>query len=198
MLKDVALFVLGTVAVVFAAYYTTYFIASRSQNMAQGRMIRVVDRFSLARDKTVCLLEVCGKVYLVVFSGQGVTLLDTPDPEIVAAMAESGTLQGGFANLKSSFAAMRAAKKAGPAPEETLEQSLKKAGLMHRNYDLGEDEMDDYDDYNRAEQPLALEEEDGLDEVYRRMLERRAKAADQPFAQALIEAALSEKGERAS
>lgn len=186
-LKQIVLFVLGTVAIVFAAYYTTYFIASRSRNMAQGRMIRVIDRYSLARDKTVCLLEVCGKVYLVVLSGQGATLIDTPDPEAVAAVAESSTLQGGFATLKSSLQnvqSMRSARRAGEALEETLEQSLKKAGLMHRNYDLGEDDFDDdFDDFgDDAQDPQpTLQEEDGLDEVYRRMLERRAKSVADPL-----------------
>jgi flagellar biogenesis protein FliO len=79
-------FIAGSIAVILGAYFATYLVARGSQRIYRGRLIQVLDRFSLAKDKSLILIAVCDKIYLLAFSAGCVTLLDNIDPETIAAL----------------------------------------------------------------------------------------------------------------
>ncbi|NLT57747.1 MAG: FliO/MopB family protein [Clostridiales bacterium] len=117
---EVARGLIGIVAVIALAYGATWYVASRSQRLQPGRMIRILDRFSLSRDKAFYLLEVCGKLYLVAVTNQSVTLLDRPDPADVAAMVKSEARPGGLAAMatRGFSAVFRGAGAEEPVPPQ--------------------------------------------------------------------------------
>lgn len=80
-------FIVGSALVIFGAYFVTYLLARGSQKVYRGRIIQVLDRFSLSKDKYLILIAVYDKIYLVAFSGGNVTLLDNIAPEAAAAFA---------------------------------------------------------------------------------------------------------------
>lgn len=84
----------GIVLIIVAAYYVTYFIGVKSQGISRGKTqnIQLVDRFAISRDKSFCLVEVSGNVYLVAITNQSMTLIDKIDS---AAFAEFAAERGG-------------------------------------------------------------------------------------------------------
>jgi len=69
-----ALFV--TVIVIAAAYYATYWVASRSKRKLGGKHIRVVERFAISRDKELCLVEFNDKVYFIAITNNAIEAID--------------------------------------------------------------------------------------------------------------------------
>ena len=87
----------GVVLVIFLAYYVTYFISAKAQGMnknrpqAGGQKIKLLSRFSIARDKSFCIVEIAGSVYIVGITNNSMTLLDKIDSAAFAEhAAESG------------------------------------------------------------------------------------------------------------
>ena len=80
---QVVTFIIGTIVIVIGAYYVTYFIGRRASGRSRGRLrnrnINVVDRFAISKDKSFCLVEIAGKVYVVGITNQSMTLIDTLD-----------------------------------------------------------------------------------------------------------------------
>jgi len=87
----VTLSLAGIVIIIFAAYYATWFVSTRASGQGGGRLrnknINMVDRFAISKDKSFCLIEIAGKVYVIGVTNQSMTLLDTLD---AAAFAETG------------------------------------------------------------------------------------------------------------
>jgi len=87
-------FFVGLIAIIFAAYYVTYFIGKKAQGQNLGRIrnknINVIDRFAISRDKSFYLVEIAGKVYVVGITNQNITLLDTLD---AAAFSKAAAVQ---------------------------------------------------------------------------------------------------------
>jgi len=79
-------FIIGSIVVIFGAYFFTSLVAKGSQKIYRGRLIQVLDRFSLAKDKSLVLIAVYDKIYLLAFSTGCVALLDNIDPETAAAL----------------------------------------------------------------------------------------------------------------
>ncbi|MCL1816614.1 MAG: flagellar biosynthetic protein FliO [Clostridiales bacterium] len=84
---QIVTFIIGCVVIIFGAYFATYLLAKGSQKAYRGRLIQVLDRFSLAKDKSLVLLAVYDKIYLVAFAAGSVTLLDNIDPQLAAAFS---------------------------------------------------------------------------------------------------------------
>lgn len=80
---QVTVFIIGTVIIVFGAYYVTYFIGSKASGRAKGRTknrnINILDRFAISKDKSFCIVEIAGKVYIVGITNQSMTVIDTLD-----------------------------------------------------------------------------------------------------------------------
>ena len=82
-LGQIIVFIIGTIAIIFGAYYVTYFIGTKATGQSRGRLrnrnIHLIDRFSVSRDKSFCLVEISGKVYVIGITNHAMTLLDILD-----------------------------------------------------------------------------------------------------------------------
>jgi len=81
--QQVIIFIIGTIVILFGAYYVTYYISMKASGQTRAGMrnrnITIRDRYSIARDKTFCVVEIAGKVYIVGITNHTMTLLDTID-----------------------------------------------------------------------------------------------------------------------
>ena len=152
-----ALLVLAVVVVL--AYYSIYFLATKTTLQRQTQGIRVVDRFSLSRDKTICLIEAVGNVYLVAITNQGVTLLDILDKEAYEA----------------------AGQEAAQKPGDFLQKGFAKGVLAFKNHSFGQTiaKQNDIEQEKGTKSDFApglqmVQEEDDLDVVFRKIQARRA------------------------
>jgi len=79
--QQVVIFIIGTIVILFGAYYATYYISMKASGQTRAGMrnrnITVRDRYSVARDKSFCVIEIAGKVYIVGITNHTMTLLDT-------------------------------------------------------------------------------------------------------------------------
>ena len=107
---QVLLFIIGTIAIIAGAYYATAYISKLGTKMTgrkSGRHIILRERFALSKDKSFCIVEIHGKVYVVGITNQSMTLLDTLDADAViedvpAAAAKTMSLGAGFAAVLAS------------------------------------------------------------------------------------------------
>ena len=80
---QVVTFIVVTVVVVFGAYYVTYYIGSKAAGQSRGRTknrnINLLDRFAISKDKSFCMIEIAGKIYVIGVTNQSMTLFDTLD-----------------------------------------------------------------------------------------------------------------------
>jgi flagellar biogenesis protein FliO len=74
--------ILGIILILFGAYYGTYYIGrkasgqSRGRSKGKSRSIKLLENFAISRDKSFCVVEIAGKVYVVAVTNQSMTLLD--------------------------------------------------------------------------------------------------------------------------
>ena len=90
----VVLSLIGIVIVIFAAYYATWYIGVKASGQGRSRFknknINILDRFAFSKDKSFCLVEIAGKVYVIGITNQSMTLLDTLEAEEFATETETG------------------------------------------------------------------------------------------------------------
>ena len=108
---QVAVSIIGIILVIVAAYYVTYFIGVKSSGVGRrgrnrNRNIRMLDRFSISKDKSFCIVEIAGKVYVVGVTNQSMSLLDTLDAE---AFAQTEAKKTGAAAWQGRSAAWQTA-----------------------------------------------------------------------------------------
>ncbi len=169
--------IVGSIVVVLAAYYAIYFFANRKNMAMRGRHLRVRERFALSKDKVICLVEAKDKLYLVVITNGGATLLDTFELSDFADLTHNssqansetsgtpfytGPFPGLFNKLTSRL--QRGKKTAGEDFASTLERSEKED--LQKTSPPAED----------APVLKTARAEDGLDELYRRIQNKRDKA----------------------
>jgi len=91
-LQQVIIFIIGTIIVLLGAYYVTYFIGMKATGQTRAglknRNIKIIDRYSIARDKQFCIIEIAGKVYVMGVTNHGMTLLDIYDAEEFAMLTD--------------------------------------------------------------------------------------------------------------
>jgi len=140
---QVVLSIAGTIVIIVGAYYVTYFIGVKSSGASRGRNrnINILDRFSISKDKSFCLVEIAGKVYVVAVTNQSMTLLDTLDAATFAGTAAerggapsagrskanryaSGIYSNRMTNKLASFIAARLGR---PDPNDYSESDLPSA-----------------------------------------------------------------------
>ena len=111
------------VVILIACYYTTYYISAKASGQSRGRLktknINLVDRYSIARDKSFCIVEIAGKVYVLGVTNQTITLIDTLDAAAFNEAAaerhdmaskrsvQSGGLRGRLVSRMADFIASR-------------------------------------------------------------------------------------------
>ena len=147
--------IIGIIVVIVAAYFTTYLLATRGVRKASGGGIRLVDNFAMSKDKSVCALEISGRVYIVAMSSGAVALLDTLDAEEYLRSAKSAPASPvsfeAFKNAslftKFMDAARRGSSKEAPEPEpkvareeDDLDVISRKIETRWRRPDSGSDD----------------------------------------------------------
>ena len=134
---QVALFVIGTVLIIFAAYYATSYIGKLGMRMTgkkSGRQIVLRERFALSKDKSFCIVEICGKTYIVGITNQSMTVLDTLDGAAVTAddAAQSGAkpvgLGAGFAAVLAARGWPKKTRQAAPPEEKSAAAPTEEEG----------------------------------------------------------------------
>ena len=128
---QVILSLIGIIIVIIAAYYATYYIGlkasgqNRGKNRGRNKNIIVRERFAISKDKSFCIVEIAGKIYVVGVTNQSMALLDTYDAaEFAKNEAENtdaavwgappgGPFSGKYVNKLSSFMARRMGKSLG-------------------------------------------------------------------------------------
>ena len=93
--EQVILFIIGTIVILFGAYYVTYYIGMKASGQTRAglknRNISLLDRYAISRDKQFCVIEVAGKVYILGVTNHTMTLLDTLDAAAFAKLTEDNT-----------------------------------------------------------------------------------------------------------
>ena len=91
--QQVIFFIIGTLVIVFGAWYVTYFVGMKATGQTRAgmrnRSIKVLDRYAIARDKQFCVVEIAGKVYIIGVANHSMTLLDTVEAEEFARLTEA-------------------------------------------------------------------------------------------------------------
>ncbi len=169
--------IIGLIVVVLAAYYAIFFFANRKNSMMRGRNLRIRERFALSKDKMICLVESRDKVYLVVITNGGATLLDTFELSDFADLTQSSARESSGASAAPFYT--------GPFPGlfnklTSRLQRGKKAGGEDFASALKRSEKEDFQNPvpPAGDAPIlkTAKDEDSLDELYRRIQNKRDKA----------------------
>jgi flagellar protein FliO/FliZ len=100
--------------VLFLAWITTRFIGQRMSTTSSGKALRVVDQVVVGRDRSLLLVEVGGRCYLLGATLHQFNLIDAiDDPEVLQSIAKAGlerekvldNFPPNFANLLSKVRA---------------------------------------------------------------------------------------------
>lgn len=148
------IFLFGLVLVL--AYLSTRFLGRRLTNFGSSRQMRLLDQLPLGSNRSVFLLEVKGRVFLVGSAEGGISLLSIfDDPETARAIIESTEAQnsglksfgglslfdpGAFKNKLEEFLSRNeSARPVNPEEGEELplviQDSLRKLRELKRNGD---------------------------------------------------------------
>jgi len=153
------MFFVGLIAIIAAAYYVTYYIGLKASGRSRGRLrnknINLIDRFSISRDKSFCLLEIAGKVYVVGIANQSMILLDTLD---AAAFSEAAAERNVAPQWKQQWSRMPGGKFTGPITKKLAAFMAKKMGrpFSESDFESGEafaDSMKTAHEKTRSGQP---------------------------------------------
>lgn len=72
---SLALSLLGAALVIVFTYYGSRWLAKRYGASSGGRMIRIIDRAALGKDKSIVIAEICGEKYILGVGAQQISLL---------------------------------------------------------------------------------------------------------------------------
>jgi len=129
-----ALSLVGIIIVIIAAYYTTWFISVKASGQSRvkhrNKNINLLDRFAITKDKSFCLVEIAGKVYVIGITNQSMTLIDTLDASEIAETETErsntvmwGTAGGSFTGRMTKRLAAFLARKMGRQPQNNEDEN---------------------------------------------------------------------------
>lgn len=98
---DVILLILGFLAVLYAAYYTTRIYGSKFKQGGQGKYLKIIDRIIMTNDKWICLIQVGQQYFLVAISNQNMELLASIDQKDLVPINNEETVS--FNNLIEKY-----------------------------------------------------------------------------------------------
>jgi len=119
--KDIIFQLLIFAAVLAGAYFTARYISRRGLKSAKSRHMHVADRLPLSKDKTVYLVRVGRKFYLIGATNQQISILGKPE---IAEEDEPPEKKQGQAF--ASFMARAVHRKEPPENEDADQASAKK------------------------------------------------------------------------
>jgi len=158
--EQVILFIIGTVVILFGAYYVTYYVGMKASGQTRAglrnRNINMLDRYAIARDKQFCIIEIAGKVYIIGATNHSMTLLDTIDAAEFAKLTENNkenitpwnmTPVGMYGNKLTKKVVAFVAEKLGKLPPDYD----KSEEIQRENETDDENEIDDNGEGDFAE-----------------------------------------------
>jgi len=172
--EQVILFIVGTIVILFGAYYVTYYVGMKATGQSRAgtknRNISLIDRYAIAKDKQFCVIEVAGKVYIIGITNHSMTLLDTLDAAAFAKLTEDDgestpwnmTPVGRYGNKLTRKLVAFVARKTGKVPQSKSgaeEGEADFAESLKRAQDKSESEPDDLDAGLPENQPENPEDE---------------------------------------
>jgi len=164
---QIVLYFLGLIAIIFAAYYVTYFIGKRASGQSLGRLrnknINLIDRFAISKDKSFCLIEISGKVYVVGITNQAMTLLDTLD---AAAFSEAAAMQDSGQNSAQRYPDIPGGKYTAAMTKKLADFIAKKTGRTVSTDNT--DRFESFSDKMKAASEKHPTEQPAQDEAERR------------------------------
>jgi len=137
--EQVFIFIIGTIIVLFGAYYVTYYVGMKASGQTRAglrnRNIKMLDRYAISRDKQFCIIEVAGKIYIIGISNHTMTLLDTLDAAVFAELTENDeepvpwnmTPVGQYGNKLTQKLVAFVAEKTGKTKKANFSENLKEA-----------------------------------------------------------------------
>ena len=171
----VVLSVLGIIIVLFGCYYATYYIglkaSGQSRNKRYGgasRSISLLERFAISKDKSFCVVEIAGKIYIVGVTNQSMTVLDTLEAEeyeqfkaesngrVMWPTMPGAMYGGGLVGKLSSFIAQKMTKSDGTkaaGTETTGAKTSEATGAGIDNSDTFKNNMDSARERSVSGQP---------------------------------------------
>lgn len=187
---EITVYIFGSIIIIFAAYFVTYFIGSKSMKLQRGRMFQMLDRISISKSTSICLIKIGDCVYVVAVTNQNVTMLDKLDPSQVEGLVEDRKEQAP-AGLGIPKAFKSLWRREGSSGLKTKPPEPKKA---FKPGDLGLEGQAKVVDLEKSEKPkkpvkpenpeaFSLEmaqEEDDLDLVFRKIQSRRSREDNPP------------------
>ncbi|HYF95565.1 MAG TPA: flagellar biosynthetic protein FliO [Symbiobacteriaceae bacterium] len=124
-----AVFLFGLV--VGLAWLSTRMVGYRMGLAARGRMVRVLENVPAGRDRSIMLLEVGGRIYLVGSTADRISLIDAiDDPDVVERVLtqtppeQSGPLPASFREILAKVRG-QSAPPAASGEEESTEERLR-------------------------------------------------------------------------
>ena len=113
------------------AWLSTRLVGHRMGLASRGRMVRVLENVPAGRDRSIMLLEVGGRIYLVGSTADRISLIDAiDDPDVIErVLAQTPPEQPSHlpASFREIFAKVRGAApvQIPPADEESTEERLR-------------------------------------------------------------------------
>jgi len=78
----------GVILVIFLAYVGTKYISVRYAKMSSGKHIKVLERAALGQDRSLVLVTVNGKAYVLGVTGKSIDVLSTFEENEIAEAAD--------------------------------------------------------------------------------------------------------------
>ena len=102
------------VLVIIAAYFITRYIAAKANGaVGKTRQFRLIDRFSVSKDKMFVLISVGHSTYLIGISNQSMTVIDRDLPELSADDGKAAGTAFVFSHIFSRFRKSQASETFG-------------------------------------------------------------------------------------
>jgi len=153
MFFEILIVLLSFCSILFLAYVTSKYIARKSNIVAQGKHLKIIESISLGLDKRLCLLKAGDNYVLIAVSGKKVEFLCNVDLKTDEVENENPVEQHKAFDFKKLLEKYLSKSNAGeksiePEPEESLFRSnlnrlrriTRQAGKGYKNEDESIDE----------------------------------------------------------
>lgn len=129
---ETAMAILGTILIVFAAYFTIHLLGNNTRKGRHGsKAIRMIDVFYIAKDRLIAVIKIGDKVYVMAMSGDGATVMDILTGEeaerFVGAVGESVPFAAGAVDKLARLLTKNKTGKASGDFAHTLENAEQRA-----------------------------------------------------------------------
>ncbi|MFY9425317.1 MAG: flagellar biosynthetic protein FliO [Caldicoprobacterales bacterium] len=102
---NIFLLIVGFAAILFAAYYFTKFIGSKMSYSNTTRLIKVLDRVFLGNDKSICIIQVGKRFFVIGITNHHVELISELDEVELAPTSTpiSNSKESSFNNIFDTY-----------------------------------------------------------------------------------------------